>query len=191
MAFCEAYPGGTEVELTMLFVDVRGSTNLAESMSPSKYSRLMNRFYKASTDVLIKTDAFIDQFVGDEAVGLYFPLFTGPNHARAAVIGAQDMLAAMGYGGRRDPWIPVGVGVHTGIVFFGTVSGSDGSVTDLSALGDNVNITARITSMAKPGEVLISEEAYTKAGLELGNLEQRQLELKGKSELFSVHVLPA
>jgi adenylate cyclase len=175
----------------MLFVDVRGSTNLAESMSPSKYSRLMNRFYKASTDVLIKTDAFIDQFVGDEAVGLYFPLFTGPNHARSAVMGAQDMLAAMGYGGRRDPWIPVGVGVHTGIVFFGTVSGSDGSVTDLSALGDNVNITARITSMAKPGEVLISEEAYTKAGLDLGNLEQRQLELKGKSELFSVHVLPA
>jgi len=175
----------------MLFVDVRGSTKLAEGMNPSKYSRLMDRFYKASTDVLIKTDAFIDKFVGDEAIGLYFPLFTGPNHARAGVMGAQAMLGAMGYGGRGDPWIPIGVGVHTGIVFFGTISGSDGSVTDLSALGDNVNITARITSMAKPGEVLISNEAYTKAGLDLGNLEQRQLELKGKSEAFSVHVLHA
>ena len=103
-------------------------------------------------------------------------------------MGAQDMLGAMGYGGRREPWIPVGVGVHTGIVFFGTVGGSDGSVTDVSALGDNVNVAARITSMANPGEVLISDEAYTKSGLDLGDLERRQLELKGKSEVFNVHV---
>jgi adenylate cyclase len=151
----------------------------------------MNRFYKASTDVLIKSDAFIDQFVGDEAVGLYFPLFTGPNHAQAAVLGAKEMLGAMGYGTRRGPWIPIGVGVHTGIVFFGTVSGADGSVKDVSALGDNMNVTARITSKAGPGEVLISEAAHTKAGLDLGNFETRQLELKGKSEAVSVFVLQA
>ena len=69
MAFCQKYPGGTEVELSMLFVDVRGSTSLAERMNASDYSRLMNRFYKAATDVLIRTDPYIDQFVGDEAVG--------------------------------------------------------------------------------------------------------------------------
>jgi adenylate cyclase len=191
MAFCLAYPGGTEVNMSLLFVDVRGSTSLAEKMSASNYSRLMNRFYKAATDVLIRTDAFIDQFVGDEAVGLYFPLFTGPNHARAAVLGAQELLRAMGYGGRQEPWIPIGVGVHTGIVFFGTISGSEGSVTDLAALGDNVNITARIASKAGPGEALISEAAYIAAGLDLENLEQRQLDLKGKSESIRVRVLHA
>lgn len=191
MAFCQEYPGGTEVELSMLFVDVRGSTSLAEKMSASNYSRLMNRFYKAATDVLIRTDAFIDQFVGDEAIGLYFPLFTGPNHARAAVLGAQELLRAMGYGGRQGPWIPVGVGVHTGIVFFGTISGSEGSVTDLAALGDNVNTTARIASKAGSGEALISEAAYSAAGVDLGALEQRQLELKGKSESISVRVYQA
>jgi len=191
MAFCQEYPGGTEVELSMLFVDVRGSTSLAEKMSASDYSRLMNRFYKAATDVLIRTDAFIDQFVGDEAVGLYFPLFTGPNHTRAAVMGAQELLHAMGYGGKREPWIPVGVGVHTGVVFFGTISGSEGSVTDVAALGDNVNTTARIASRAGPGEALISDTAYSATGLDLGDLEQRQLELKGKSEPISVRVLHA
>jgi adenylate cyclase len=175
----------------MLFVDVRGSTSLAERMSASAYSRLMNRFYRAATDVLIRTDAFIDQFVGDEAVGLYFPLFTGPNHARAAVLGAQELLRAMGYGGRQEPWIPVGIGVHTGIVFFGTISGSEGSVTDVAALGDNVNTTARIASKARSGEALISDVAYTAAVLDLGDLEQRQLELKGKSESISVRVLQA
>ncbi len=191
MAFCEEYPGGTEVELSMLFVDVRGSTSLAEKMSPSSYGRLINRFYKAATDVLIRTDAFIDQFVGDEAVGLYFPLFTGPNHTRAAVLAAQELLSVMGYGGKQEPWIPVGVGVHTGNVFFGTISGSEGSVTDVAAMGDNVNTTARIASKAAPGEALISDVAYSSSGLELGDLEQRQLELKGKSDFINVHVLHA
>jgi adenylate cyclase len=189
MVFCEKYPGGTEVEMTLLFVDVRGSTSLAEEMSARNYSRLMNRFYKAATNILIRTDAFIDQFVGDEAVGLYFPLFTGPNHARAAVSGAQELLHAMGYGDRGEPWIPIGVGVHTGVVFFGTISGSEGSVTDVTAMGDNVNTTARITSKARPGEALISDVAYTTACMDLGDLEQRHLELKGKSNPISVRVL--
>ena len=191
MVFCQQYPGGTEVELSILFVDVRGSTSLAEGMSASAYGRLMNRFYKAATDALIRTDAFIDQYVGDEAVGLYFPLFTGPNHARAAVLGAQELLRVMGYGGKQAPWIPIGVGVHTGIVFFGTISGSEGSVTDVAALGDNVNTTARIASKAGSGEALISNAAYAAAGLDLGDLEQRQLELKGKNESISVSVLQA
>jgi len=191
MAFCQAYPGGTEVEMSMLFVDVRGSTGLAEGMSASAYGRLMNRFYKAATDALIRTDAFIDQFVGDEAVGLYFPLFTGPNHARAAVSGAQELLRTMGYGGRQEPWIPIGIGVHTGNVFFGTICGSEGSVTDLAAMGDNVITTARITSKAGSGEALISEATYAAAGVDLGELERRRLELKGKNEQVSVRVLRA
>jgi len=189
MGFAHKYPGGTEVELSMLFVDVRGSTSMAEKMSAGDYSRLMNRFYKAATDVLIRTDAFIDQFVGDEAIGSYFPLFTGANHARPAVLAAQELLRVMGYRDRQEPWLPIGIGVHTGIVFFGTVSGSEGSVTDVAALGDNVNTTARLASKAASGEALISDATYTAAGLDLGDLEQRQLELKGKSEPINVRVL--
>jgi adenylate cyclase len=182
MRFAEQYPGGTEVELSMLFVDVRGSTSLAERMSALDYSRLMNRFYKAATDVLIRTDAFIDQFVGDEAIGLYIPLFTGSNHARPAILAAQELLCVMGYGSKQGPWLPIGVGVHTGTVFFGTIGGVEGSVTDVAALGDNVNVTARLASKAASGEALISDAAYNAAQLDLGNLEHRQLELKGKSE---------
>ena len=82
MAVTQRYPGGTELEISMLFVDVRGSTDLAERMSPTDYARLMDRFYNAATEVLIRTDAFIDKFVGDEVMGLYFPLFTGPMRVR-------------------------------------------------------------------------------------------------------------
>jgi adenylate cyclase len=151
----------------------------------------MNRFYNVATEVLMKTDAFIDKFVGDEVIGLYFPLFTGPNHARAAVQAAQDLLRVTGHGEKKGPWLPVTVGVHTGIAYVGTVRGAEDSVSDITALGDNVNITARLASSAGSGEALISDAAYTAAGLDLGNLEQRQLELKGKSELIGVHVLKA
>lgn len=189
MWFCTEYPGGTELEISMLFVDVCGSTSIAERMSATDFSRLMNRFYNVATDVLMRTDAFIDKFVGDEVIGLYFPLFTGPNHARAAIQAAQEMIRVTGYGDKKGPWLPVSVGVHTGIAYVGSVKGTEDSLRDTTALGDNVNITARLASSAGSGEALISDAAYTAAGLNLGNLEQRQLELKGKSELISVHVL--
>ncbi len=190
MKWCLENPGGSEVELSLLFVDVRGSTSLAEGMSATDFSRLMNRFYKLATEVLIQTDAFIDQFVGDEVIGLYLPLFTGPDHASAAVRAAQELLRVMGYTDKKGPWLPIGIGVHTGVAFVGTVSGAEGAVTDVRALGDNVNITARLASRAGAGEALISDVAYTAAvGLNLGDLEHRQLELKGKSEPVGVRVL--
>lgn len=189
MAFAHKYPGGTEVEISMLFVDVRGSSQLAEGMTPSDFSRLMNRFYKAATDVLIKTDAFIDKLVGDEVIGLYFPLFTGPNHARQAVLAAQQLLLITGHADEQGPWLPIGIGVHMGIAFVGTVGGTEDTVNDITALGDNVNITARLVSVAAPGEAVISEVAYAAGGLDLGELEQRRLELKGMSQPVLARVL--
>ena len=182
------YPGGAEVELSMLFVDARGSTRLAEQMAPTEFSKLMTRFYKAATRVLIKTDAFIDKLVGDEVIGLYLPLSTGPNHAGAAIEAAKALLRATGHDDAAGPWLPIGVGIHTGVAYVGVVNGAEGTVTDVTALGDSVNTTARLASSAGPGEALISEAAYGAAGMNMGKLEQRQLELKGKSEPISVRV---
>jgi len=189
MEFCHKYPGGTELEISMLFVDVRGSTKLAEGMRAAEYSRLINRFYKAATGALIKTNAFIDKFVGDEVIGLYFPLFAGKNHAGAAIQAAQDLLRATTQADDGYPALPIGIGVHTGVAYVGTVSGTEGSVKDITALGDNVNIAARLASQAGAGEALVSEAACIAAGLALGSAEGRQLELKGKSEPIHVRVL--
>lgn len=173
----------------MLFVDVRGSTKLAEGMRATEFSRLMNRFYQEATEALIKTNAYIDKFVGDEVTGLYFPLFAGKNHARAAIRAAQELLRVITRADENHPALPIGIGVHIGVAYVGTVSGTEGILKDVTALGDNVNITARLASLAGAGEALISEAAYTAAGLDLGNTERRQLELKGKSEPVSVRVL--
>lgn len=189
MAFCKRYPGGAEIELTMLFADLRGSTAMAERMSPPEFARNMNRFYASATDVLIQTDAYIDKVIGDEVVGLYFPLFAGRAHARRAVEAAWELLHATGYDNVGRPLFSVGIGVHMGTAFVGTVAGAEGTVTDITALGDDVNITARLSSWASAGEALISEAACLASGLDLNHLGRRQFELKERVEPLDVRVM--
>lgn len=185
--FVRTHPGGAEIELTMLFADVRGSTTLAETMTPAAFGRLMNRFYASTNRVLIDSDALIDKLVGDEVIGLYLPVIDA-DHARKAVLAARELLETTGHRDRSGPWLPVGAGVHTGVAYVGAV-GSDSTVSDFTALGDAVNVAARLSSLASTGEVLISEDAYARADIDLGSLERRQLQLKGRSAPTDVRVL--
>lgn len=183
------HPGGAEVVITMLFADVRGSTTLAEQMSASEFGRLINRFYAVGSEVLVQTDAMVDRLMGDQVIGLYIPGFAGAQHAQLAIQAAQELLRQTGHADPKGPWLPVGVGIHTGPAYVGVVGGGEGNPSDFTALGDNVNTTARLASEAGAGEILISEAAYAAAGLDLGDLERRQLELKGKSGATGVMVL--
>jgi len=169
---------GAEVELSLLFADVRGSSGLARSMSPSDFRHLMNRFYEASTDVLIENDALLDKFVGDQAIGLFVPGIAGPEHPRRAIDAARTLLQRTGHGSGEDPWVPLGVAVHTGTAYVGTVF-SRGEISDFTALGDAVNVTAHLCSQAGVGEILVTESAATPAGLPVEALEGRHLSLKG------------
>lgn len=190
-AFTTRFPGGAEVELTMLFVDVRGSTTIAENMNPTEFSQLMNRFYEAAIHVLVHADAFIDKLVGDEVTALFIPGYAGKEHARKAVDAGQTLLKVTGYEELGGPWIPVGVGIHTGKAWVGSIVGASGDAADFTALGDNVNIAARLASLAGPGEVLVSDATYHAAQLSIEGVEKRKLELKGKSEMVTVVVLHA
>ena len=177
--FVRTHPGGAEVEISMLFADVRGSTALAERMRPTEFSRLMNRFFERANRVVIDSDGVVDKLVGDEVVALYVPA-VGP-HARKAVEAAGDLLRA------TAALVPVGAGVHTGVAYVGAV-GSDSTVADFTALGDAVNVTARLASLAGAGEALISEAASTASGTDLRDLERRKLSLKGRDATLAVRV---
>jgi adenylate cyclase len=179
---------GAEIPVSLLFADVRGSTGLGESMSPSEFTRLMNRFYAAATRALIARDAIVDKFVGDEVVALFIPAMTGPNHARAAISAAEEVLAAVRRASLGETELPVGIGVHSGVAFVGAV-GSAGEVTDFTALGDPVNVTARLASSAGAGEVLVSEAAAAAAGMPGDGLERRRLDVRGRSEPLDVYVV--
>ncbi len=184
----DANHGGAEIEVSMLFADVRGSTGIAEDMAPAEYAGLLNRFYEVAARVLIDREAVVDKFVGDEVVGLFVPGMAGLDHAAKAIESAEALMAATGHGSAAGPWIPVGAGVHTGVAFVGAVG--DAGVTDFTALGDAVNTAARVASLAGAGEILVSEQAAE--GLALREtLERRHLELRGRAEPVDVVVIKA
>ena len=187
--FTSQHLGGTEIELTMLFADVRGSTPLATSMSPMAYSKLISRFFGVANEVFIRSDALLNRLVGDQVIGLYVPGFAGPNHRGKAILAAQKLLRETGHDSSDGPWLPIGVGVHTGVAFLGSV-GSYEHAVDIAVLGDPPNTAARLSSSAATGEILISEDAYVPE-VNLEGLEKRQLTLKGKSNPVNVYVMKA
>ena len=84
--------------------------------------------------------------------------------------------------------IPVGIGVHAGIAYFGAMGAADG-LTEISAIGDEVNLAARLASKAAPGEIIVSEQALKAADIDDSGLEARSLELKGISQSIHVRVI--
>jgi adenylate cyclase len=178
--------GGVEIGLSFLFADVRGSTPLGEKLGPTGLHDVMDRFYATGIDALIAHGALIDRFMGDQVVGYFAPGFAGPQHARQAVLSGLDILRATGHGDAA-PWVPVGAGVHSGTAFVGSV-GKGEDMAELTAIGDPVNIAARLASIAGTGEIIVSEEAFVAAGL-AGEPERRELTLKGVSTPVKVRVL--
>lgn len=177
--------GGAEIECSLLFADVRESTQLAESMRPAEFRALMSRFFATATAVLVDHDAIVDKYVGDEVIGIFAPLLAGEQHAARAVAAARELLATVSAEGGLG--LPIGVGVHTGVAYVGTVG--EGDMVDLTAMGDPVNVTARLASAAGAGELLVSADSARAAGLDVGPLEHRSLALKGKSGTTEVFVV--
>jgi adenylate cyclase len=186
--FMSRHHGGAEIEATILFADIRGSTAMAESMPAAEFRGRLDRFYSTATEVVFDHDGNVDKFIGDELMAAFFPLISGDHHVALAVGAARALLEATGHGDPDGPWVPVGAGVHTGMAWVGAVG--DAAHTELTAVGDTVNTTARLAAAAGPGEVLVSLAAATAAGLEPG-LERRSLDLKGKAAATEVVVLTA
>lgn len=169
--------------MSMLFADVRGSTALSESMSPTEFSRLINRFYTGSTKIIVDADGLVEKLAGDSVAAFWGAGFAGLDYVRRTVGVAQDLSIAMARQG-----IPVGIGVHSGVAYFGAMGTADG-LTDISAIGDEVNLAARLASKAEAGEIVVSEQALARAGLDGSELESRTLELKGISAPVQVRVM--
>jgi adenylate cyclase len=189
-SFIAKHHGGAEIESSFLFADIRGSTTLAENMSSMQFHALLDRFYTTASAVVFEHDGAVDKFVGDEVVAMFFPFVSGDLHATKAIQAAEALLRATGHADPGGPWAPVGAGVHTGLAWVGAVG--DEAHTEVTALGDAVNIAARLAAAAAAGEVLVSSAAARAAGLD-PVLEMHAVALKGKgapTEVVSLRVVP-
>jgi adenylate cyclase len=182
---------GVEIPVSLLFSDIRGSTAIGQRMRPAEFHTFLDHFYRLASDSIVDHDGIVDKVVGDEVIGLFFGGVSGPQHAAAAVAAAIDLAgrAARSSTTPSGP-IPVGTAVHTGEAFVGA-TGPGTTVEDFTALGDAVNITARLASTAMAGEVIISAAAAEAADMATAHLNRRMVEIRGRTEPIEVIILPA
>jgi len=139
-------------------------------------------------DVLLREYAFIDKLIGDEVSAFFVSGFGGDDHVKRGCRAAEKLLAVTGHSPDGEPWVPVGVGIHTGVAYVGVV-GEVGKVADITVLGDVANAASRLASVAKAGQIVMSEAVWEKAGLDFDPVEKKELHLKGREEPMMARIV--
>jgi class 3 adenylate cyclase len=157
-------PEGTEVEgaereVTLMFVDVRGFTSMSEGLKARDVVSLLNDVFQLVSDAILQRGGTLDKFIGDSVMAYFGAPIPSADHAVQAVNTAVDIMRANRNRNRSlapgEQAAELGIGVHTGPVIVGNI-GSDRR-TDFTAIGDAVNVAARLEKLAKPGEILVTE----------------------------------
>ena len=184
---------GARVEASVLFVDIRGFATLSDDKEPERIVDLLNAYFTRITEVVIRNGGHLNKFVGDEAMVVFGAPAPKPRHGEAAVRAALEIRAEIERLNREkstsDVTIQVGIGINSGEM----VAGNLGSPKrmEYTMIGDNVNVASRLTSIAKPGEILISKGTLDlmKTGRKPITEEKGKIPIKGRRmeiEVFGV-----
>jgi len=156
--------GGTEKEITVLFVDIRGFTAFSEANPPEKVVGMVNRYLALTSASIQENDGTIDKYIGDATMAIFNAPNDLPDHALKAVRAAWAMKS--GSEGLRDAIqneygvdLQFGIGINTGNAVVGNM-GSDFRM-DYTAIGDTVNTAARLEASAEKGKIIISDSTYS------------------------------
>lgn len=179
--------GGHDMEVGVLFADIRGFTAWSSSQEASVVAERVTEFYDLAGRVLMQGDALIE-FVGDQVMALYLPSFPSlREHTSDAMLAAgKRLVREVQLDEGADP-LRIGVGMNLGIASIGNVR--KGGQKGFTAVGDVVNTAARLQGAAGPGEIVIAEAVIENLNRPPENVEKRVLEVKGKSEALPVRVL--
>ena len=166
------------VEITVLFADLSSFTELTQDLGAEKTHEVVDAFLRMATEILVKHGAFIDKYVGDAVMALFNVPIRHDDHPLRAVSAATELSAALKIlGADYNLNLTASIGIATGFARVGRL-GSDDS-KDYTAIGDVVNLAARLQGKASAGEVLISEESFAKHPTEFGEAKSEQIALKG------------
>ena len=182
--------GGHEMELGVLFADVRGFTTLAEKLTPEELSHLSRRFFRVATEVLIRHDAVIDGFMGDGIIGLFLPPIPtlGDRTCDEMLAAACELVHELSTE-LDGPPLQVGAAIHYGTAQVGNLGTR--IVKEFCAVGDVVTTAARLQQRAAGGEVLVSDHAWQRLTERDASALRSTLRLRGKSSRVPVHRVSA
>jgi adenylate cyclase len=186
----EVQLGGTKRPVVVFFSDIRGFTQMSESMSPDEIASLLTEYFTEMVEIVFEHGGTLDKFMGDAIMALWgAPISYADDADRAmrAAIGQQEVLAQLNdkWVGEGRPAMEIGIGINFGEVFAGNI-GSDRRL-EYTVIGDAVNTASRLCSKAGPGEILLSEPFYRalKAPPPVELLDP--LQLRGKTRVVPVY----
>ena len=175
--------GGERKDATVLFSDIRGFTSMSEKMEPEEVVNLLNMYYDKKTEIIQNFEGDIDKFVGDEVMAI----FMGDHMAKQAIDCAVEIQKEIQTLNQKlGENIEIGIGINTGAMVMGAMGSKDRM--DFTVIGDNVNLASRLCSVAKAGEVIISENTEKLLGDTNFILKKLDpIHVKGKEKLIPVY----
>ncbi|GGO60426.1 adenylate/guanylate cyclase domain-containing protein [Nonomuraea cavernae] len=191
----QAALGGRLQELTALFADLKGFTTFSEQVTPGEIVEMLNRYHTAAVPCILDNGGTIVQFVGDALLALFNAPAAQEDHARAACRAALAMQQAAAEVAEEVAWSRVDdvewptfrVGVNTGPALVGNIGSPE--LRGFNAMGDCVNVAARLQGLAEPGTVVIGETTLKQLGRGATVSPLGRLSLKGKEERVAAYVL--
>jgi adenylate cyclase len=183
--------GGVAQEVTTLFADIRGFTPMSESTSPETVVEVLNEHFTIMTDAVIEFGGTLDKYIGDSVMALFGAPQANPEHdpvhAVDAAIRMQKGMEVVNQKltARGLPTIKIGIGVNTGRVIVGEI-GSEKQM-NYTAIGDAVNLAARLESNAKPGQILVSTATAMKLKNAFALNQLPPITVKGKAEPVAIY----
>ena len=188
--------GGERAEITILFSDIRGFTNLSERLPPSAVIEILNEYLERMSEVVFRHGGTLDKFIGDAVMAFWGAPVPIADHANKALTAALDMIAELDglnarWKERGEPTeLAIGVGLNTGPAVVGNI----GSLTrklDYTAIGDAVNLASRLESLNKTygTTILVSESTLTAAGGGYATRAVEAVTVKGKKKPVNVFEL--
>jgi PAS domain S-box-containing protein len=183
--------GGTRQTISILFADIRGFSTFSERLDPEKLVEIINIYMTIASDAIHAQQGVIDKFMGDAVMALYnTPLRPQADHALRAVRTAWAMSADIYAYHQTIPEndrLRFGVGIHTGDAVVGNV-GSPARL-DYTAMGDSVNLAKRLQEVAKPMQILLSDDTYQLVSDYVEATELEPVQVKGRTQLTRVYEL--
>lgn len=186
----QAALGGSIVEVTALFADLRGFTTFSEQADPAEIVTMLNRYHGVAVPCILDNGGTVVQFVGDALLALFNAPARQPDHAVRAVragLGLQSAVDAIADG--RPGWPRFRVGINTGSALVGNI-GSE-ALRGFNAMGDAVNVAARLQTLAQPGQVVVGDATMRQLHGDVVAYSLGELTVKGRLQPVKAYVVGA
>jgi adenylate cyclase len=179
--------GGSMVEVTALFADLRGFTSFSENTDPVEVMELLNRYFGVAVPIVIRNGGTVIQFVGDAMLAVFDAPTPAPDHEFRAARTALEMQEAIAAVAEDDDAPRFRIGINTGVALIGNIGSSE--MRSFNVVGDAVNVASRLETSAEPGTVVIGESTHRAVADRVVATHLGTLELKGKETGVDAYLL--